>query len=575
MKTARQYSQVLEIFAAILNQFLESAYSGSSLFSSASMKLRKTCRWHLRLSSVQDSSMNSRQNHAPQIPGLRESAFNVGSGWTHKFVSMLASLFITALAVREYGLDGLGLIILATQVASYAGLVELGIPSSLSRRLPAYLASGDEIRVNAFCSSCLAILMIGALILVFCIPFVVVFLPEAFDFTDEQKEIAGVLFGLAIGFSAVQLPLRMGSGILSSVHKFWYFFVIDSVSAIVKLIAVFIIFTLFSPPLWVCILIFLSPTFVASATVYFIARRSVAFWKFSLRHLSRDSLREMFSLSGAVMIGTLATAIILPGGSIVLAMIVPPAEVMEYALPAVLAFNLIAMSSGLAGFLSPIASQLAGRDENRLRATLLTAIRYTFALAILICLITWTTGPTILRLWLSDEILSWHTLRTMNMILLIAVIGGALSIPGITGRGALVALGKHWTVARIELGVGIAGLVGGLVLGTVLGHAPLMFALAFATAAVAKGVVLLRLLARVLGLPRTAILSITISVAAPLVLSILMLVVTRVGLAFEGLLGVAFEVALVSMTFLGCGLFGVVEKRHRTALFAKISALVS
>lgn len=515
------------------------------------------------------------KNYIPRVPGLRQSAFNVGSGWVNKIVSMLASLLVTGLAIREYGLDGMGLIIVATQVASYAALIEVGIPASLSRRLPAYLASEDEACVNAFCSSCLVILLSGALLLLISIPFIVLFLPEAFSFTEEQKDVAGVLFGITVAFAALQLPLRMGYGILSSTHKFSYFFSIETLAFIAKILLVGALLLVFDPPIWVYVLASLSPALLATATEFVVSRRLVGLWRFSFQHLSRGALSELLSLSGAVMIGTLATAIVVHGGSLVLATTATPSEVVEYALPVILAFNLMSFAAGASAFLSPIASQLAGRDEARLRETVLTATRYSFAVATLICLITWTAGPTVLTIWLGNENLQGDTLGTMSTILLIAVVGGALSSPGAMGRGVLVAMGQHWTVSRIELGSGLAGLAGGLALGAVFGNLPLMFAVAFCGAAVVKGMLLLRLLARVLHVPRSAFVSLATSVSMPLILSLPALVLLEATLPLQGVIVVAIETVIVSAIFVVSSLYLVIERRHRAALFAKVSALVS
>lgn len=488
---------------------------------------------------------------------------------------MAASLFITGLAVREYGLDGMGLIIVAMQVASYAALIEVGIPSCMSRRLPGYLASEDEACVNAFCSSCFVMLLSGALLLLISIPFIVLFLPEAFSFTEEQKDVAGVLFGITVAFAALQLPLRMGHGILSSTHKFSYFYSIETLALTAKILLVGTLLLVFDPPIWVYVLVSLSPAPLAAATEFAISRRLVGLWRFSFQHLSRGALGELLSLGGAVMLGTLATAIVLHGGSLVLAIITAPSEVVEYALPVILAYNLMAFAATGSAFLSPIASQLAGRDEARLRETVLTATRYALAVATLICLITWAAGPTVLTIWLGNENLQGDTLGTMSTILLIAVVGAALSVPGTTGRGALVAMGWHWTVSRIELGSGLAGLAGGVALGAVFGDPPLMFAVAFCVAAAAKGMLLLRLLTRVLHVPRSAFVSLATRVSMPLILSLPALVLLEATLPLRGVIAVAVETAIVSAIFMVSSLYLVVERRHRAALFAKVSALVS
>ncbi|MEC5382429.1 hypothetical protein VSX64_16355 [Aurantimonas sp. C2-6-R+9] len=382
----------------------------------------------------------------------------MSSAFAHKIIAMLSSMLVTALVAREFGLDGLALFVLATQVASYAQLAELGIPTALSRRLPRAIADGDDDAVRRICTASMGILSIGSLLILLSIPVVSLGLPNLLVLSEEQRRIASLLFGIILAVTAVQLPLRIGFGVLASLHRFSTYFSIELVALIVKTGVALALLTLADPSLAVYLSATLLPITVAAAFEYVRARRALPVWNIRVSDISRGVLRELVSLSGAVMLGTFATAIILQGGGVALAFFVPPEKVATFSVPVILAVSLMAFAASASAFLSPIASQLTGRDDARLRAAVQLSARYSFALAALIWLGSVSFGPLVLTLWLGADVLTDDAHETMSSVLILASAGLALAVPGGTCRGALVAMGRHWQVALIELATAVIGL---------------------------------------------------------------------------------------------------------------------
>lgn len=431
------------------------------------------------------------------VPGKRQMLVNTGSAWLFKITSMLASLAITAIAVREYGLDGMGLILLATQIASYAGLVELGIPTSLSRRLPGLLAQHQLDEAYRLCASCLLILVFSAILGLSLVPIALISLPHVFAIPAEQKHVAGILFALAIGSIALQMPLRLGYGMLSSVHRFASYFNIEASALTIKVAAISGCLYFFDPPLPIYMLLTVVPSLAAAVLQYRLGRNVLPQWRFSFRQISRTSIVELLSLSLAVMAGTLASALVLYGGGLALAVFSTPQIVTEFSLPSILAFNLISFAASASAFISPIASQLAGRNDRRLAANVMISSRYSALVAAAILVGVVAVGRPLLQLWVGAEA-SPVALERMFHVLVIASLGGLLSTPGVTARGALVAIGKHWQVARVELITGLSGLSTGVASAIFLDADPtLSLATMFCLANFARGVLLARMFSRI------------------------------------------------------------------------------
>ena len=505
-----------------------------------------------------------------QLPTLRGHALNIGSAWLHKLAAMAVSLLTTALAVREYGMDGLVLVILAMQVAMYAQLIEVGVPSSLSRRLPGHLAEGDGIMISGLCSSSLTLLLAGAVALILALPAFAWLLPQVLHLTETQRQTASLLFGLTVAVTALQLPLRMGYGILSSMHRFSTHFSLELVSLLAKLLLIVALLSIFDPPLWVYVAATLAPQLAIAGVEFIVARRALPMWSFRIRDVGRDSLAEIFSLSGASMLGTLATALTVHGGSLVLAVLVQPGMVAIYAIPAMLAFNLMSFASSSSAFLSPVASQLSGRDDQRLKASVLVSMRYAAAVAGHVCLGAWLAGPLLLHIWLGEDTAAGEVLESMAVVLAITSVGMALSMPGTMVRGALVAMGWHWSVARIEVATATLGLLVGIALCMHQDNAPLMFAWALFGATVLRGFFLQRLATRVFMIRAWEHLVNATRVLVPVLLGM------AVPLAFDFRASQAAPLETVLMVCVTLGVTAalsfrvVLEERHRKAVLSRL-----
>jgi len=159
----------------------------------------------------------------------------------------------------------------------------------------------------------------------------------------------------------------------------------------------------------------------------------------------------------------------------------------------------MSFASSSSAFLSPIASQLYGREDQRLKENILISMRYATAIAGLVCLGTWIAGPLFLCAWIGKDTTTIELQETMANVLLISSIGIAVGMPGTMVRGALAAMGRHWAVSLIELAAAISGLVLGLALCKYgKNRAPELFAYAMCGANVVKSFVLLIMVTKIL-----------------------------------------------------------------------------
>ena len=270
------------------------------------------------------------------------------------------------------------------------------------------------------------------------------------------------------------------------------------------------------------------------------------------------------------MVGTFAAALHISGATLVLAVLVEPARVSEFALPTMLAASLMAFAAGVSGLLPPIASQLSGRDGRRLSETVMVAQRYSLALGLLICLGAWVAGPTILSIWLGQETMREGALEDMSVFLVIAVIGGTLSIPGAAAKSALMAIGRHWKAAQVQLVTGGSGLLLSIALESMLGEGPLVFAVALAGAGLAMGIWLSHQLSKALNIRLSAYARSSARVAVSFGLGAGTVWLWAWLWPSGGVTSTAMQLALVCLVFGGAAFWVVLEKRHRSSVIRKL-----
>jgi len=499
-----------------------------------------------------------------KLPTALRFAGNLVTAWAHKVVSLAVSLVVTAIAVRQFGLEQMALLILATQVSSYAALLELGIPTSMSRQLPQHLSSGDFGYVTKLCSTCLVYLIAAGLLLGFLSPFFAYGLTHLFQIDESLHSLAIVLFAISLLGTAIGLPLRIGSGLLFSGHKFSEYFLIETISTLLRLVAVVVAVYFFNAPVWVYAIIVVLSVLPGSFVEFVIGSRSLPQCRLRRSEFSPATFKTVFSLGAASLTGTFSVTLALQAGSLILAVILPPTAVMVFALPLIISTNAMAFAAAFSGVLSPIASQLRDTDTKRIFAIARISTKYALAIAFFVVVMAIVAGREFIRLWLGDDAVRGATLDQMYSVLITLTVGLAVAIVGSPSRGALFSLGDHWKVALTELPFGVAGLVFGLIFGAIAKNYPLAMALSIACFVGLRGWVLYTYLAKRLGL--RADIGIFGNALVPAALSLVALKSFQVATAIDGPYSVIVSTILVAVVYVVVAFFWVFEKAHRSKI---------
>jgi len=446
------------------------------------------------------SDHQTRSRALSVVPGLKRTTWNIGVLWGHKLVSALASFVITGVATRFYGLEQIGIWVIATSVASYLQMLDFGTSSALPRIVPRLRANGHEEDVQRYVStafvSTLAIAVIGLLLL----PYSSHFLAMFYSMDQAGKSTTQILLGLAILSSLVGLPLRVGYGLLASVHRFDIYFGLDLAAVLLRTILAVAVVTLAQAGIVIFAVAVLVPPLIMNLIQY---RAGLRYNKLKTdwRGFSVEALRELLSHSGASFLLTFAAMLLIQGSTLAAGRLSLTAAAI-FSFPLLLVIQAMSFGASAGGLVAPIASALgADSDRAHLRDITVGAIRTSSSVAALSVLLLLLAGPLLLEVWLAGPTVDATSLQMMTELLAVFVLGASFIAPGAAVRGVLMGIGRHWEASLIEFIGSVLGLMAGLLMMKLggLGLSGLAYGLSFAF--VLRYMVLLMLAAKEIEMP--------------------------------------------------------------------------
>ena len=406
----------------------------------------------------------------PDLPGLRHNAVNVLSSWLLQAGTLLFALISVPLVTRRFGLEGLGIWLLVQQLASSMQLLELGLASSLGRLLSRDHGLNKAAAYTRHASSAIAILLVmGGFLVLLAVPMGRAF-PHVFELPSHLVPEAEWMLAIAIVATGLTLPLRSAIGILSSQHRFALQASGDGFALILRVALIVVVCTMLEQHALIALsLAVFAPGLIGSLVLFVVANRSAPYVLFSPRTVGVQPMRELFDISLAAMVVTLA-AVLLRQGGVLAGYSLGVESVPLIALPVMMVVSLGPFLGIANQLISPIASQLdATKRVDELRTAYLTAVRYTLTMGLLIYASMIMLAPYLLPLWLGRESLGPHHVHAIHLNLLLIFGGYCLAIPAFLARAVLVSVGRHRIAARGELISSLVGLVIGWILMDTLG----------------------------------------------------------------------------------------------------------
>ncbi len=452
-------------------------------------------------------------------PSKRQTGRNIVAIWANRLLAILAPLIVTPIVTHHFGLELIGVWLMATQIASHLMLFDAGLANSLVRLLAGQHAVLDTRKGSSYLATAFYVLLGFGLLLLLAAPFLAAGFVWSLHLTTENTPGVDMLALLAVIYVAVSLPLRVGHGLLAGVHRFDSIQLWDSFAIAIRLGLVLAVFRWWQPSLVDLGLIVFGSGLFSVAAVFVQGLRLNPLLSLRPSSVSRTALGDLSSMGGAALLATVASVLLMQSSSLLTGYTIGPDAVALVAFPLMIYTSLTPFLMTLPLIVTPIAAGISSKGEvEKLLPMFIMTARYQASAALLLFLGVIVLGDTLITGWLSGPKLGPVELQTVTAGIVILFAGFAVSSIAQMGRSILNSVGWHWSVAVIELMTAIGGLALGYlltqypqlgVLGVAVGITttlivrglfcyPVMLARFFATSPV-------MLLIKVLGLPASIV----------------------------------------------------------------------
>lgn len=409
---------------------------------------------------------------------------NVLANWAAFVVGTAITFVLSPFIVHHLGDTRFGLWGLIASVVGYLGLLDLGIRVAVTRFVAFHEARGDRQALTRVVSTAMGLFVAGGLlasVLGVALAFV---LPGAMHIPAEYSREAATAF--AIGGVTVGIALVGGvyGGVIAGLQRLTLLNAIDLGSELVRAASVFIV--LKSGGNLVHLALIQLGVVTARTLMYRIASWRLESWlKFERAAFDRGTLREIFRFSTYTMILHVSAIFIFSSDAVVIAAIMPVAQVTFFVIAGNLTQAVFRVLGGVSQALYPLVSARQALDGTLATAGILKTSMRLGALAILpIVLTLLVRGPTFIGLWMGPSYapISGHLLQilcvglcffTSYHVLTQTMMGLNLHkafVPPYVGEAIVnvalsIGLGLAWGVAGIAWGTTIPRLALSLVVG--------------------------------------------------------------------------------------------------------------
>lgn len=506
-------------------------------------------------------------------PDAGQTVRNVLAIWGNRLLLLVAPLVTIPLIVNHFGLTVTGVWLLTTQLVSQLSLLDAGLSNSLTRLLARQragdaAASADEIIATAYW-----VLVVPGILLLILAPWIASAFVSAFDVSSDVANDAWWLVLVAVGFVAFSLPLRSGYGMLGAVHRFDLVQLAETAAVVLRVLLIIGVIAWANPTLLDLGLIVFGTTLIGTAWIFVMGLgRHGGRQAISVGHASGRVLREMASMSGAALVVTLAAVLLFQVSPMLTGYIADTRAVAILTLPLFIYSSITPFFSTFALIASPIAAGIGhGTGVERFADVYMTATAYLCSAACAILIACHAFGAPLLDLWLAGPRVHPLEVSEMARVLVILLVGHALSVIAPTGRSILSSIGRHWASATSEVVTSLVGITLGVVLLTLTDMGVSGVAIGITTTLLVRGLLIFPVL--LAGYFRVSVVALLVGcLLRPVAIAALVIVLGSIiqpfaaSSVYGGIAGQCLAWIVPAIVWIGCTWRYVVRFDHQEAI---------
>tara|TARA_Y100000389_G_scaffold202777_1_gene249155 strand:- start:6550 stop:8052 length:1503 start_codon:yes stop_codon:yes gene_type:complete len=371
-------------------------------------------------------------------------------GGISKIILGLSGLILTPILLSGLGKYEYSIWVIIGQMAGLMLMTDLGISNSIGRLLSKYNALNSINNKKSVYSSSLIILLLVMITLIFLSLFLSLFISDLLNIDEEFKKITTIVF-LIMSFNvAIAFPLRIGRGMLRSVHRFDRVDFLITLFKILQIIFISYFYLNNNITLFKVAILIGSTNFFAELVIFINGSKYYREVNFDFRSINKKILQEIFSISSASILLTISAFLLNQGFIILTSLLLGVLYVPLLSIPLFLLISIGSFIGILTNTFIPLASTYDSLNKfEDIKKLSIYGFRYTFMQGLIFSIFFYAFGFELLSIWLPANQMSANEINTIYKVLVVLLIPVILAKSNQGNRNILVGIGEHWKVSNM------------------------------------------------------------------------------------------------------------------------------
>ena len=396
----------------------------------------------------------------------RRIAVNTASQFTAQLVVMTVGFFLAPFLLDTLGETVLGLRVLVGQVMEYAMLLSGAFAVSYARHAMIHYARKEFDQMNAVLWAGLLLTVASIVVVIVATVCLVIFTGELLGVPPEFIRLGRIVVLIVGAGTALGMSFRVWESPTFITERFYLSNIARIFACLSAAGGVVILFHLHEPSIVTWVLLVIGTGLIARLIfVIPFCRRALPQMKIRPATISRQQFKQIVSFSGYSLIGSLSYLLYYSTDVLIISHLDELGLSMAYLYDLGQRWdpNIRRLVMAFAMMLTPMMTgMVAVKNYDGLGRVLLKGTRYCLLLGLFPCLFLAFFAEPFIRCWLSlrfdPQEIQKYLLETVPVLRWI-VCGVILTIPGMIGYQALIALGKIRQIALVTLFLGIVNII--------------------------------------------------------------------------------------------------------------------
>ena len=372
-------------------------------------------------------------------------------GGISRIVLGLSGLILTPILLSGLGKYEYGIWVTISQMTGFILLADLGVANSISRLMSKYDALNLIKNKISIYSSSLATLLVIMVVAILLSLFLSFHISDILKIKEDYREITTVVFLIMAINVALSLPLRIGRGMLETVHRFDKIDFLITLFKIIQIIIILYLYYYHDITLFSVVILIVSINLIVELIIFIYGIKAHQEVKFIFNSISKKTLQELFSISGASLLLTITGFFSNQGLIILISLLLGVLYAPFISIPLFILLSLGSLIGIMSNTFIPIASSYDSLNQSEeIKKLSMYGVRYTLMQGLLISVYIFSFSHDLLSIWLPLNVMTLSDIDTIYSVLVMLIIPFILGKSNQGNRAVLLASGWHWKVSNMS-----------------------------------------------------------------------------------------------------------------------------